>query len=454
MTTYYVDDGGSQTAPYDTYAKAETTLAALIAAVGGFTADDEIHAGHDHAENTAGTVELAFASGVGSQPVRIISSNTTSDEYQAGASIQASGAGNDLNLSTGASDWYGLTFVVADNFGFLTAGSVHRFHECTFTIADRPIVVGVVGITLEYHNCAIVSTDAGGPSFNFAADGICILIRGGSITMGNANSAEPILEFGAGDDNNTVLIEDCDLSGCTSDMSLVSFGASNNNRVTYRRCKLPSAYTLPVVTREGNSIKVESCSGGTSTEAFLGIGGVDGGNGMWRDNRGDIRTSTTRARKNGARDWPPGAPEGNNYSWEVTTSANVSYFAPLELPPIAFWTQPGAQKVIIYTADDVDWDDDELWMVVEHPSTDTPAEPNHVVLQNTKPEPLATPEVVERDFDSIWAGAGTGTDGSTGQQHLKSSIFNPIEAGPVIARLYCAKPGATFYVDLKPFVER
>ena len=51
MTTYYVDDGGSQTAPYDTYPKAETTMAALIAAVGGFAADDEIHAGHDHAED-------------------------------------------------------------------------------------------------------------------------------------------------------------------------------------------------------------------------------------------------------------------------------------------------------------------------------------------------------------------------------------------------------------------
>ncbi len=453
MTTYYVDDGGSQTAPYDTYAKAETTLAALIAAVGGFTADDEIHAGHDHAEDTAATVELALANGVGSQPVRPISTNTTTDDYQAGASITVSGAGNDLNLSTGASAWYGFTFVVADNINFVTANSVHRFHACTFTIADRPIVIGAGGITLLYDDCAIVSTDAGGPSFNIAADGLNLLIRGGSITMGNANSAGPILEFGAGDNNNEVLIEDCDLSGCTSDMSLVSFGASNNNRVTYRRCKLPSAFTIPAVTREGNRIEIESCSGGTSNEAFLGIGGVDGGNGMWRTNRGDIRTATTQKRVGGAKDYPDGG-SGNDYSWELTTSANVSYFAPLESPPLGYIARPGAQTVTIHTADNNDLNDNELFSKVEHPSTDIPANPNHVVLQNTKPDPLATPSAVARDAGSVWDGAGTGVDGGEGQQKLASDSFNPTEAGPVITRVYCAKPNTTMYVDAKPEVTR
>ena len=137
----------------------------------------------------------------------------------------------------------------------------------------------------------------------------------------------------------------------------------------------------------------------------------------------------------------------------MTALANVSYYAPLESPPITYWAEPGAQTVTIYTADDADLDDDELWMVVEHPDGSvTNAEPDHVVLQNTKPNPLATPAAVARDSGSTWSGSGTGTDGSTGQQKLVSSSFNPTVAGPVIIRVYLAKASAVMYVDPRPAV--
>ena len=114
--------------------------------------------------------------------------------------------------------------------------------------------------------------------------------------------------------------------------------------------------------------------------------------------------------------------------------------------------RPGVQTVQIHTADDVDLLDNELFMIVEHPSTDTPANPNHVVLQNTKQDPLKSPSAVLRDPGSTWNGVGTGQDGFTGQQILISNGFNPTEAGPVIIRVYCGKPNATFYVDPKPVV--
>ncbi len=447
MTTYYVDDGGSQTAPYDTYAKAETTLAALIAAVTPFTAGDEIHIGHDHAESTAGTVTFAFAAGTELQPIRVISTNTGSDAYQAGASIAITGVENDLNISTGASVWYGVTLTVADNLFFIAEATTHRFVDCVIVVADLLLVMNANWITLEFVDSALSSADATANEMRLSSATTSLIIRGGSVTMGSAGSGLPIFVIGAGDSGNHITVEDCDLSGCTSDLVLVSFNTGHDNRVIFRRCKLPSAYTLPATpTAKRNRIEVESCSGGTSTKPFLGVGGVDGGNAMWRDIKGDVRTATAQHRNGGASDGV------NDYSWEMTANANVSYFSPLESPSIVYWAEPGSQTVTIYTANDADLNDNELWMVVEHPDTATPANPDHIVLSNTKPNPLATPGAVARDAGSTWDGAGTGTDGAAGQQKLVSSSFNPVEAGPVIIRVYLAKASTTMYVDPKPAV--
>ncbi len=442
-TTYYVDDGGTATAPFDTYAKAANTLAGLITAVTPFAVDDEIHIGHDHAESTAASVTFAFVNGVEAQPIRIISTNTTSDEYDEGASITVTGT-SDVNISSGSSVWYGVTFVVGDDFALTLANTVHEFHNCTITATDRCLTVS--GETSgRFFGCIFSSADASAPGFSIVAEST-LLIRGGSISMGSANSGVGIIVFGSSD-SARVTIEDCDLSGCTNDMSLMTPGGGSSKVVHYRRCKLPSAYTMPTMIAENNVLEVESCSGSTSTNPFLGIGGegTAGGVGGWSDVLGFTKAVVAQKRVGGASDGV------NSYSWELNPNTNVSYFAPMVSPPMVYLAVPGSQTVTVHIANDVDLNDDECWMVVEHPDTGSPASPDHIVLSNTKPNPLATGSAITRDSGSTWEGAGTGTDGSTGQQKLVSSSFNPIEAGPVVIRIYLAKDD-TMYVDPREVV--
>jgi hypothetical protein len=217
--------------------------------------------------------------------------------------------------------------------------------------------------------------------------------------------------------------------------------------LVYRRCKLPSTYKIPTLPSANLLLKVESCSGSTSTVPFLGVGGQaarDGGHGSVL---GSTKTVIAQARTDGASDGTQG------YSWEMTVPATASFFAPLESPPMVCEVAAGVpQTITVHTADDVDLNDDQLWMVVEHPDGSvTNAEPNHTVIM-TKPDPLATPSAVARDSGSTWGGAGTGTDGSTGQQKLVSDVFTPTVAGLAFVRVYLAKASAVMYVDPKPEV--
>lgn len=439
---YYVNDDGSDTTPFDTYAKAKPTLVGLLGD-GTITiaAGEEIHIGHDHVDQDGGSVIVAFGNGTEEQPIRLISTNTATDVYQPGARLESVGGGSDITIQSGASVWYGVTLISLDNFSVGTANATHKFYDCTIDALDIPASI-VSEATAEFHNCTLTSNDITVASIICGSEAAALFLDC-TIVLANAGSGEPIV---AVSDGARAIFESCDFSGCTSDMSLSEVGVINNSQIIYRRCKLPSAYTVESAFGGNNVLQVESCSGTTSTVPFLGVGGDAGVSGLI-DVFGITKTVTAQKRVGGASDGV------NDYSWEMTAEATVSYFSPLESPPIVYWAEPGAQTVTIHTADDADLNDNELWMVVEHPDGSvTNAEPTHTVLANTRPDPLAAPGAVARDSGSTWDGAGTGTDGSTGQQKLVSSSFNPTVAGPVIIRIYLAKASAVMYVDPKPVV--
>lgn len=445
MTVYYVNDDGSNTSPYDTYAKAAPTLAILETAVAPYGGDDEIHIGHDHLEGITTPTTYNFANGTELQPIRIISTNTTTDDFEAGANINTDGVGtDDVIIGTGATVWFGVTLTPTDDFNCGTAFTLHKFFNCTIVATNQPLRLLANAIAVEFHDCTLssIKTD---PQILLAGSRNSVLLRGCTITMASADSAEPILSIPTFSANNFVVFEDCDFSGSTSNMVLAEWSGTDRNSVyTYRRCKLPSAYTMPAIPTGSNILKVESCSGGTSTSPFLGVGG-DAGNSAWKNFIGQTKTVTAQARTGGSSDGV------TPFSWEMVANANVSYFSPLESPPMSVWVEPGAQTITVYTAIDTDLKDNELWMVIEHPDATAPASANHTVL-STRVDPLATGVDVTRDSGSTWSGSGTGTDGDEGQQKLVSASFNPSEAGPVIVRVYLAKASAVMYVDPKPEV--
>ncbi len=436
----YVDSNASGADNGTSWINAYQTLALCETGEAPYAVDQEIWLAHDHAESTAGSLAFAFANGTATQPVRLISVNSGTDNYEAGATITATVSTSDITIGTGASTWLGVTFVTPDNFGFNATTTTHSFYECTFNAADTPMELLQTYICIECYDCTIISADTSLPGIVLNRASGHLLIRGGSITMASAASASAMFLANAADSDNILVVEDCDLSGggtTTANMVLTALNvASLNNTITFRRCKLPASYTTQTMVG-GNVLQIESCSGGTDTVPFLGVT-------EWQDQHGVVQSVTTDVRTGGASD-------GDQlYAWEMNPVANVSYYAPLESPPIVYWAEAGAQTVTIHIANDVDLDTDQCWITIEHPSEATPAEPDHIVL-TTKPAPLVTGNAITRDSGSTWSGAGTGTDGSTGQQKLVSASFNPVEAGPVIIRVYLATDD-TMYVDPKPVV--
>ena len=440
---WYVDDGGNDTTGLS-WANAYITLQSLLTAEAPLSDGDFIYLGHTHTEGLGSSQTYTFNGGEEDDPIKLISSlvDSSPPTYQIGAEINITGAGNDIAIGVGNLTWDGIKFTAPDNF---TPGAFHDlnvYHNCEMDVVDLIVFVG--NSQIKWYGGIIDSEDVAFGGFLLGA-GTTFLARGTTISFPNSSIGICVV---SSDNACRVTFEDCDFSGCIDSQPLVSYSPTTSNSiVTFRRCRLPPNYVEPAVIPGNNILIVDSCSDGTSTSPFLGVGG-DAGNSVWRSMMGDVRTVIAQARTGGATDGV------NNYSWEMTAGANASLYAPLESPTITFWAVPGAQTVTIHTADDADLNDNELFMVLEHPDTTlTNAEPTHIVL-STKPVPLATPVAVARDSGSVWSGAGTGTDGSTGQQKLVSSSFNPTVAGPVIIRVYLAKPSAVMYVDRRPVVTR
>ena len=89
MTVYYVDDGGSNTAPYDTWAKAAPDIRALDTAV-AFASGDIVYFGHDSVDSgvgasftitlpTSGPPTYFISATQGSDPADLSTGNSKSD---------------------------------------------------------------------------------------------------------------------------------------------------------------------------------------------------------------------------------------------------------------------------------------------------------------------------------------------------------------------------------------
>ncbi len=407
-----------------------------------WAAGDEIRFANNHSEDSGGVaVTYTFANGSPENPIRLISTDFSDDSYLPGARIESINSTNHhINITTGNSVWSGFTLISADNL--VLGGSplgLHKFIDCAITIQDNisSSTVSVLGYGMEFEDCVVILQDAGTASrISWTRGGQRVTFRGGSLSAPNA-SAGPILLFSSQSSYARILFEDVDLSDWPSGTSLVNNSSSQPGLVAiFRRCKLPVGYVVGTLGPLAN-LEIESCLTSTATVPFLGVT-------HYENDFGVVEATTTQKRTGGASDGV------NDYSWEVTPDSNVNYYAPLELPPIVYWAEEGSQTVTIHIANDVDLDTDECWMTVEHPDTATPANPEHIVF-TTRPDPLVTGNAIARDSGSVWDGAGTGTDGSTGQQQLVSDAFDPTEAGPVIIRVYLAVNDPMF-VDPQPTV--
>jgi len=140
MAALYVKASGSNTSPYDTWAKAATSYATAISAA---AANDTIYVDNAFAQTFGATTTLTPAAGV-----QLISTSDTTNQpptaYAAGAQVLVSGTFT-LNINGGV--WYGFT---------ITFGSTSSTNILNFCGSDNDVV--------ELYDCTIIAgtTSAGG----------------------------------------------------------------------------------------------------------------------------------------------------------------------------------------------------------------------------------------------------------------------------------------------------
>lgn len=454
MTTYYLNNvDGSNTSPYDTMAKGAASIDTLDGLV---AAGDIIRGAHDHSEDFGVSKDLDFAAGTDAAPIKLVSVNRSTEAYQAGCAIQCTTINHYLG-------WKGNIRV----YGFSSEGNIgtkicnegpvklQEFHDCTFKHL-RTAATGYVLTTGAQAYQSGKRTRLVACTFDWSANTSGTL--SGVIRQTGSLYQEiiaPIFSAGSGstpgalvehEDNATYanvgrcLITDADVSFMSTNELL----GSQDLNLTLARCKLPASWVLRSSWTDARGIvQLENCEDGTISVPALGLAG-------YSDYYGTCMTDQVRFRTDGASDG------STPYSFALVATTNTTeIFQPVCTPDMAIWVEAGdSQTVRVYFAGASDRDDDELWIEVHSPNeTDSPNTTAQGRYQSTRCDPNATPSALSRSGSTTWDGAGTGTDGGTGQQYAQVTI-NPAVAGWVVVRACLANKasGATVYVDPFPVV--
>lgn len=331
MADYFVSSSGSNTAPYDTWAKAATTLAAAIAAA--TTSGDKVIIQYDavpssdaeKTDNTAYTpaanISLISASNDGGSAYTLTAMGTSSwlgnsttaryitfscisyRIYLYGVTLRTGGASGGAGIQiTGdmptveASNcyfWYGNTNTVTFHFGGGgdTRGGSITLRDCTLRFGSTGAAIAVRATRLILKNCT-VSSAGSVPSTLFA-------------------SAQPGV---------SVTAHGCDLSLVTG--TLVGDHTQNSKTFYFSQCKLGSGVTpLASQTRglAGAEVYINDCASGDTHYSFGYYNGI-----------GSVVASASIYLSDGA------AYDGTNkHSWLITTTSNATPLTPFVTPWIS-----------------------------------------------------------------------------------------------------------------------
>lgn len=431
----YVDSNASGENNGTSWTDAFTSI--LSADGGGSTAGDEVWVASDHSEDVgSGTTTIDFSAATLTAPIKVISVNSGTDAYEAGAAITTSTGS--IIFAGPCVYFFGLDVSTTGTL-FLCGGSnsdFHRYEDCTLTSTGTGYYTYTSADSLvEIVNCTLDNFE-----YIYGARKI-VLVR--SCTFANV----PANGYIANTTTQLVLatFEDCDMSA-EADIVDTMGGANGQVIITLRRCKLHASYNLirsGGAAAIGDSVTLENCAAGTISAAPRGITGRV-------DYRGTCVEDVTNFRSGGASDGD------TPYSLKLVATTNTTeVFQPVCTREIPIWVEAGdSQTVTVYFAGASDRDDDELWIEVHSPNeTDSPNTTAQGRFQSTRCDPNATPAALSRSASTTWDGAGTGIDGGTGQQYAQVTI-NPAVAGWCIVRACLANKasGATVYVDPFPVV--
>lgn len=448
MTTYFVDSAGSNTSPYDTWAKAATQLATVLAVPA--TNADTIYVAKTHSYTQATALTHTLPTSPGLKILTVTPSGESGNSGLATGAIEGCSTGNVGYQMNGFGYVYGMTL----------QGSSNANSSCTVGINNTS---NPGGIYLE--NCSLVLRSVSSPviplgpsgnntddilnvlrncTFKFAAAGSSILLRVGRHHLQNcsldaAGSVPTTLFTGSNIAGGTALVEASDLSG-RAFTNVANIAWSSTYDLTMRNCKFPSGpgerTTLTTGTPSGPGGLELKCHNCDSADTQYNFG--------TSNYMGTVVEETTIVRTG-----------GGAQSHRMDSTANTKFpELPLTVEGSIYNSTTGSAKTLtVEYVHDVNvaagqgagsgnaFQDDQLWVEVIHLGTS--GVPLGVLdLDDRKADVLAT--AADQTSSSV---AWTTTGLTTPTKGKLTCTFTPQEVGYVHYKVCLAAASKTVYVD-------
>lgn len=449
MATYFVSGSGSNTAPYDTWAKAATSLATVLAAAttdGDIIAIDVADVPTTDKESSA-TLSYGFSANV-SLISSTNSGTATITPSAMGASmwLGSSTVSRIISLSsTGKRVYtYGITLRNAATtnaaIGFSGDGSQWR-HEDLYIWQGTTNATPAVTIAAQDQN---IHAELINPTFRFGSTGhrLAIAARvkivGGSVSSSGSAPANGLIQI-TGTDPGGASVEwiGGDLSHVGSN-ALVASSAVIASTARFIGCKLGTAYTMLTAsetTAAGTEVYALDCSTGDTHGLF-----------EYHNAQGSLITDTGIYVTAGAA----------GRSWKIVTTANVNYGNPFVSPWIPMYhdgtTSITPRLEILRDGSTTAYTDAQVWSEWLAKTTSGTVLPTRYSDRQGLAD-FAAGTAGAAQANGAGLGSWTGESGTAWSGKLEpTSAFTPSEAGDIAARVCVAAASATVYVNPEPLI--
>ena len=441
MAVYFCDDGGSNTSPYDTWAKAATSINALDAAV-AFASGDIVYFGHDHNCQAVNAASLTITGPTSGLPVIFISATTGSNPpaYQKGTGTQidtTEGATFDVTLD-GSFSLYGI--LIKSGRHILTVNDPDELfysENCTFAPGPTGYVeTDALNAATKVFKNLIVDLSQDGTTDRSTS----VFLHNGPphvlfnrLSFVNAGFRTGVI-FQCGAAAGAPLeISGADFSGFTNATTCELFTGETGNQPILTNCKTASSFTLVNATAPNVGVRI----------ALTNVGPADDPTSLRLHTYfGDIVSSTLIYRSGGA------TIEGIANSWLVTTRATCNEYAPFHSPWIyGVVSSTGSKNFDLYVTNDTgDFTDAQAWLEVEYLATSD--SPLWTLASDQRATITTTAANQDDDTASTWNGSGpaftfkqrlrvTATVGETGQ--FRARVVTGV-ASIASSRNFCVDP--------------
>lgn len=440
MPTYFVASGGSNTSPYDTWAKAATSLATALAAA---TTDGDIIAiQHDGVPSTDSALATDTTYTFSANKVRLIAStnsgtSTITPTSMGTANWIGSNSTNRAVTFTAVNRivyMYGLTLrtagTSADVIQIGTGDGMHaEMEDCYFwsgnTGSGSHVIFGRTGgdanTFIKLRNCTLRFGAAG----QQCRVGAKLQMDGGSLSSAGT-APTSLFAFNNFAGGAEVFCEGVDLSHLTGNM--VADANLQASTVRLSRCKLgvfpPTMASQTVANRAGVEVFAFDCATGDTHGLMAHVNSF----GSTVSDTGIFYTSGAAGQ-----------------SWKITTTSLCSFYEPYETPWFGYYntatTSIAPFVEILRDGSTTAYQDDEVWLDLAAKTTSGSTQSS---LTTDRMALFGTPA---NHAAGAGLGSWTGESGTAWSGKMVMASLTPAEVGHIQARIVVGEPSITVYAD-------